>query len=68
MTVDTDSKDLCGSCRKAFECMGQGVFGTEFCTEWQPRPSKVAKSTHPPKPRPTTSGSSAAPPEGGEPA
>ncbi len=29
-------KDLCQSCQRVFECMGQGVFGTEECSEWEP--------------------------------
>jgi hypothetical protein len=33
---DAESKDLCISCRHQFDCMGQGVFGTEECTEWDP--------------------------------
>jgi hypothetical protein len=28
--------DLCMSCKKAFDCMGQGIFGTSICDEWNP--------------------------------
>jgi len=40
--TDIDPKDLCRSCRNAFDCMGQGVFGTEICSEWKPAPSEAS--------------------------
>jgi hypothetical protein len=40
---DAVSKDLCISCRNQFDCMGQGVFGTEECTEWDPVPPAAAQ-------------------------
>ena len=34
--ISEGHKDLCQSCQRVFECMGQGVFGTEECSEWEP--------------------------------
>jgi len=34
--VDVYSIDLCISCKKVFACMGQGIFGTTVCNEWNP--------------------------------
>ena len=34
--MDDYSTDLCISCKKAFACMGQGIFGTTICNEWGP--------------------------------
>jgi hypothetical protein len=31
---DAIRNDLCNTCLKVFDCMGQGVFGTEECSEW----------------------------------
>jgi len=44
---DAESKDLCISCRNQFDCMGQGVFGTEECTEWVPVHSATAQPAMP---------------------
>jgi hypothetical protein len=44
---DAESKDLCISCRNQFDCMGQGVFGTEECTEWDPVNSATAQPAIP---------------------
>jgi hypothetical protein len=34
--MDDRSVDLCMSFKKAFACMGQGIFGTTICNEWNP--------------------------------
>ena len=33
---ETESKNLCDTCQNAVECLGQGIFSTEFCSRWQP--------------------------------
>jgi hypothetical protein len=30
------------SCKKAFACMGQGIFGTTICNEWIPASGQLA--------------------------
>jgi hypothetical protein len=45
---DAESKDLCISCRNQFDCMGQGVFGTEECTGWDPAAAEAQGKTRAP--------------------
>jgi hypothetical protein len=41
--MDDHSADLCMSCKKALVCMGQGIFGTTICNEWNPEFTQPAK-------------------------
>jgi hypothetical protein len=41
--VDDNSTDVCISCKKAFTCMGQGIFVTTIYNEWNPEIPKPLK-------------------------